>query len=462
LKKLRALILAMTAILITAASGAGILTADALEYDFDKIDKDLAEDVETHHIPAMAVIVVDKDKVLFCKTYGGCKSEDTPFIIGSMSKSFTALAIMQLAEAGKIDLNKSASEYIDMSRWFRSGEDYKKITVKDLLNQTSGFTTFQQFGELEIGDRYGSYYYANANYGLLGLIVEAVSGETYEDYINTHIFKPLGMDHSAVSLDDSKRKGLIEGYRNWFGLAVKSEPDFPSEIKEGRWTNVPAGYLSASIADLGRYLQMYLNGGQNIASAESIQSMFLDSAPCNDEDSTHRYGMGWNTSEKMFAHPMIWHEGLVENYTSNMLILPEEGIAVAVLVNMNDYLIGNGLLGNVAAPLIGEEREAQPHTYLLMHIALDLICLLTFAVSLFPLLTVRRWRNKEKKVRSYVIDILRHIILPTLLLLLPAIAGVPFRVLWLFVKDLFFVITVSAALLICVGIYKLIYLIKNH
>lgn len=78
----------MTAILITAVSGAGILTADALEYDFDKIDKDLAEDVETHHIPAMAVIVVDKDKVLFCKTYGGCKSEDTPFIIGSMSKSF--------------------------------------------------------------------------------------------------------------------------------------------------------------------------------------------------------------------------------------------------------------------------------------------------------------------------------------------------------------------------------------
>ena len=168
----------------------------------------------------MAVIVVDKENVLFSGTYGNCHSIDTPFIIGSMSKSFTALSIMQLVEEGLIDLDTPISEYMDASEWFIDEKDCDRIMIRNLLNQTSGITTYQTFGNLSSTSSYGSHVYANANYGLLGLIIEEVSGLSYEEYVTQNIFEPLGMEHSAASLEKSKENGLIDGYRNYFGVPV--------------------------------------------------------------------------------------------------------------------------------------------------------------------------------------------------------------------------------------------------
>lgn len=92
---------------------------------------------------------------------------------------------------------------------------------------------------------------------------------------------------------------------------------------------------------MGKYLQMYLNGGDNVLSEESINSMFYDNVSV--DGGSYYYGMGWNYSTEMFSKPMLWHAGLVENYTSNMFIIPDEGIAVVVLVNMNDYLVTNNI-----------------------------------------------------------------------------------------------------------------------
>lgn len=116
--------------------------------DYEKISEQIAIDVEKYHIPGMAVIVVDKDNVLFQETYGNCDSIDTPFLIGSMSKSFTALAIIQLVEGGKLDLDNQISEYIDAGKWFIDYTDSNNITIRNLLNQTSGITTYQTFGKL--------------------------------------------------------------------------------------------------------------------------------------------------------------------------------------------------------------------------------------------------------------------------------------------------------------------------
>lgn len=121
------------------------------------IDQQIAEDVEKYHIPGMAVAVVDKDNILFEKTYGDCENIDQPFIIGSMSKSFTALAVMQLSELHKINLDSSIDEYIDTSEWFVKNTDHSRITVKDLLNHTRGITTYQTLGTLKSTDSYGSF-----------------------------------------------------------------------------------------------------------------------------------------------------------------------------------------------------------------------------------------------------------------------------------------------------------------
>ena len=114
----------------------------AEDIDYRAISQQIAQDVEAYRIPAMAVIVVDKNQVVFQETYGENVSPDSPFIIGSMSKSFTALAIMQLVEKGKIDLTAPISTYIDASKWFvKDGQD-EKVTVRDLLHHTSGLGTY--------------------------------------------------------------------------------------------------------------------------------------------------------------------------------------------------------------------------------------------------------------------------------------------------------------------------------
>ncbi|MCM1263593.1 MAG: beta-lactamase family protein [Butyrivibrio sp.] len=309
--------------------GNNALASNEKQPNYDEISRQIAKDAEKYHIPGMAVIVVNADNILFQETYGNCDSIDTPFLIGSMSKSFTALAVMQLVEDGKIDLNSSISAYIDASKWFADSADCNKITVRNLLNQTSGIATYQTFGELKSTDSYGSHVYANVNYGLLGLIVEAVSGISYDEYIANNIFTPLGMEHSAATLKKSKENGLIDGYRNYFGIPIAGEPDYPEEIKDGTWMNIPAGYLSSSISDIGRYLQMYLNDGENIISKESI-------------------------------------------------------------------------------------------------------------------------------------DIMRHIVIPIILLCIPLIVGIPFKVIWLFVKDLCLVLYINAGILITIGIYKLIFCCRKQ
>ncbi|MCM1254368.1 MAG: beta-lactamase family protein [Clostridium sp.] len=435
--------------------GNNVLASNEKQPNYDEISRQIAKDVERYHIPGMAVIVVNADNILFQETYGNCDSIDTPFLIGSMSKSFTALAVMQLVEDGKIDLNSSISEYIDASKWFADSTDCNKITIRNLLNQTSGITTYQTFGELKSTDSYGSHVYANVNYGLLGLIVEAVSGISYDEYMTNNIFTPLGMEHSAAALKKSKENGLIDGYRNYFGIPIAGEPDYPEEIKNGTWTNIPAGYISSSISDIGRYLQMYLNDGENIISKESINSMFYDNVSVND--GLYYYGMGWQYSTEMFSQPMLWHAGLVENYTSNMFILPEQGIAVAVLANMNDYLVCNNLIGNIINPLIGEERQNLPNLYIILHLLIDVICFFLCFISIYAIAAITKWNKKEKKPKTYIIDSMCHIVIPIILLCIPLIAGIPFKVIWLFVKDLCLVLYINAGILITIGIYKLFF-----
>lgn len=155
---------------------------------------------------------------------------------------------------------------------------------------------------------------------------------------------------------------------------------------------------------MGKYLQMYLNGGDNVLSEESINSMFYDNVSV--DGGSYYYGMGWNYSTEMFSKPMLWHAGLVENYTSNMFIIPDEGIAVVVLVNMNDYLVTNNIIGNIVNPLIGEERQNLPNLY---------------------------------------------VILPMILIFIPLIIGIPISVFWLFVKDLCVLFYANAVILIVVG-----------
>ncbi len=426
--------------------------------DYDSVSKVLEKDIKENHIPGMAVIVVNPDEVIFSKTYGNCENIDTPFIIGSMSKSFTALSIMKLVEENKIDITKPISTYIDTSLYFKNKEDGDRIIIKQLLNQNSGIGTYQKLGNLKITKNYGKYEYSNANYNLLGKIIESVSDESYSDYVTKNILEPLGMNHTSATLEESKKKGLIKGYQNYFGIPIAEDPNYPTD--DNSWIQVPAGFISSSASDMGKYLQMYLNQGLNIITEDSVNKMFYDNIPQDDMDRDY-YGMGW-VYTKYYSKKVLTHSGLVENYTSKMFIIPEDNIGIVVLVNMNDYLVTNNLLEDIVKPILGEEKPNVPnHLYLKNHLLLDAIYLVITTIAIYPIVTIRKWKNKNKTKKLYIIDIIRHLIVPLLLILLPAVIAVPFWVIWNFVKDLALVLIVNFLLMISVGLYKISYLLKE-
>lgn len=429
------------------------------DIDYESVSKELDREVKKNHIPGMAVVVVNPNEVVFSKTYGNCESLDTPFIIGSMSKSFTALSIMKLVEEEIIDINKPISTYIDSSLYFKNKEDGDRITVKQLLNQNSGIGTYQKLGNLKITKNYGKYEYSNANYNLLGKIIESVSNESYSNYVAKNIFEPLDMNHTSATLDGSKANRLINGYQNYFGIPIKEKTNYP--LDDNSWIQPSAGFISSSANDLGKYLQMYLNNGLDIITEESINTMFNDYIPQDDIDRDY-YGMGW-VYTKYYSKPILTHSGLVENYTSKMFIIPESNIGVVVLINMNDYLVTNNLLEDIVMPILGEEKPNVPNNlYIKYHLLFNSVYLVITIFSLYSVITIKKWKNKNKTKKLYIIDIIRHLLLPLLLILLPTILRVPFWVIWNFVRDLSLVLIINSLILILMGVYKVIYLLKQR
>lgn len=447
-KIIAALLSAMMILVMCSCNNANAPQINATAGSYDAIDEALSINAEKYHVPAMAVMEVSSDEILFSGCYGECTGNDQDFIIGSLSKSFTAVAVMQLTEKGLVDPDSPITEYMDCSKYFADNTDYARITVRDLLNQTSGIGTYATFGNLASTDSYGSHVYSNANYSLLGVIVQNVTGMSFEDYLQNNVFTPLGMEDTYASLSENAREKMVPGYRNYFGFEIAGEPDYPKDLEEITWTSVPGGYLISSPADMGRYLQMYLRGGEDVISKDSVERMFSENVPGEDEG--EYYGMGWIYAEEN-GKTKIYHTGLVENYVAYMYIFPDEDKAGVVLIAMNDYLVNNMYLDNIIAPLTGKDLPDQSGMYWVMHGIIDLVCILLLAVALYPVITLKKWKTKNKNI---VFEILRHLVLPVGL-----VCGInvvaPLFVIWLFAKDICIVLLTCACLLLLMGLYKL-------
>lgn len=422
---------------------------------YARIDGYLAQSVNRAHIPAMSVTIVDNEKVLLSQTYGKCGSCDVPFLLGSVSKSFTAVCIMQLVEQGKINLDGAVSEYLPNARY---GD---KITVKQLLTHTGGLGGHQNFNNYKIINKQGRHVYANVNYTLLGKIIEQVSGLPYEKYIEQNVFLPLNMTRSAASRTESEKNGLIIGYRSFFGVNVAAKPRYPEGDSD--WISVPAGYLSASTNDLGKYLQMYLNGGGGIISQQSVNAMLYENNIPVEADIPYGYGFGWTRIDEPLKEPVFRHSGLVETGMSCIYILPESGISVAIAVNVNDYFVTKDMTDridwSVALMLMGGEPNViGAFEYTAKHFGYDTAYIAVLVIACLPLcllgIFIKRL-SKGKVALKIIFIVLLHFALPSLLLALPQFFfATPLWVARAFVPDLFITIVLSSALLYAGGIAK--------
>ncbi|QDH20467.1 serine hydrolase domain-containing protein [Saccharibacillus brassicae] len=308
------------------------------------------------HIPGLAVGIVRGDRILYAQGYGsagpgaGPMTAQTPLAIGSTTKSFTALAVMQLVERGEIALDAPVTDYMpefSLADPARSAD----ITVSDLLHQSSGLSTYDGVAFLSRGTgtlehhvadlRKVSqtqpagvgYQYSNLNYNILGAIVERVSGLSYEDYVQRRIFDPLGMHNSFPSPERARtawteRSGLRppSGHQFLFGLTV------PTRLADHSGT-VPSGYLVSTAEDMSKYLLMQMNDGsageERLLSAENTELMRQPSADMHDGSF---YGMGW-----VLTGDSAGHNGTTENTYSEMRI--RDGYGIFVLANSVDPLV---------------------------------------------------------------------------------------------------------------------------
>ena len=463
MKKRKFICTVMIAVVILSMMICSSLSVEATtnQMDFTTVDKYLQTCVKNAHIPALSITIVGKDKVLFSSCYGECDDCDTPFVIGSVSKSFTAVCVMLLVEQGKIELDEIISAYLP------NATDGEKITVSQLLNHTGGLGEYQTLENYHIIHQQNKHHYANVNYSLLGKIIEKVSGLSYEEYVTKNVFEPLDLSHTAATQKESVNNGLMDGYTDYWGFQLKRSHKYPTS--ENAWITASAGYLSSSTNDLGRYLQMYLNGGEDIISKQSVDKMFYGDTVYVEDDVPFWYGYGWATVKEPLPEPVLRHSGLVETGTSCVFIIPESGIGVAITANVNDYFVTNEMMDSlgwgVILMLLGESpNEIADNAYLSSHLLIDLIMLAVFAVAVLPLCSLPRYSEsikKENAVRKVFSLVIYHLILPTVFLLtVPVFFQTPLWVAEAFVPDVFITVIFSATLLFVTCIIKTIILIR--
>ena len=428
------------------------------QIDSVKIKTYLDDVVKAYHIPGMAFYITTPSETLIEKTYGQCSSFNQQFFIGSESKSFTALCIMQLVESGKLNLDDDITKYVDGYSFSQT------VTVQDLLNQTSGFGTHMKLSNVKAKGSYKRHEYANVNYDLLGKIIEAVSGKSYAQYVNENIFTPLGMTLSSADSQSVKEsEHLLKGNRNWFGFFIPSDADYP---KESSWFHEPAGFIATTAYDHQKYLRMYLNNGRtedgsSIISKEAIQVMWYNNVPIDKENSAY-YGMGWNYMNYK-GTDIIFHGGQVENYITYMFILPQKNLAVSFMINGNDEFGMNALMDKVFWNLLSllfnqEAKPVQTFAYALRHILLDILYFAMLSLSVLTFIAALT----KKKVRGEIakticLNILSYILWPTLLLTFTRVFfSTPLWVVKSYVPDLFFVIVLSVVITLTGGIIKVI------
>lgn len=405
-------LLATTASAKPAANGAS----------YDAIDAYVEKEMRRLNMPGVSLAIVEDDQIVHLRGFGRARphgaapTPQTPFVLGSTTKSFTALAVMQLVEAGRIELDAPIQRYLPWF-WVADPKASARITVRHLLNQTSGLPTSS--GEITLADFDASpdaaerqaralstlvltrpagstFEYCNSNYQLLGLIIEAASGETYADYVQRHIFTPLEMSHSYTSPAIARQNGLAVGHQYWFAIPFAA-PNMP--VPHG---SHPAGLLISSAEDMAHYLIAYINGGRygnvQILSAAGIDELQRGVADVRAMGlSLGRYGMGWFV-DTIGQTKIAWHSGTLPDFASYMALLPEQKKGVVLLFNADHYWMNPVLaeFGMGLAALLAGEQPARSVPFVgmipWMLRAQLLIPALQIAGGVATLRLLRRWR----------------------------------------------------------------------
>lgn len=455
------------------------------QIDLKKIDQYINTQFESANIPGLVVSIVKDNKIVYMKGFGyadlsGRKmTSKTPLIIGSTSKSFTALAIMQLVDKKKIELDAPVQKYIP---WFRVYDKNMstQITVRNLLNHTSGlskFGTLKYISNSDLGDLESyvrelrkvklekpvgtTYQYSNENYQILGLIIQEVSGLTYEEYIKKNIFNPLEMKNSFTSKTEALKYGLASGYQLFYGLTVKANLTYPKAY-------LPCGYIISSVDDMSKYMIMQINNGKfngnSVISSIGIKEMHKPAVAMSTKENDNFYGMGWIVGNTC-GIPTIKHDGAIENYRSDIAIIPDGNWGIITMSNINNVFATSDPVSDITTGIICLIKDKYPpekiSKYSKSYIKIDFIFLITIILSSVPLcLILNRYKqliiNQEKMAKNLSMSLIIYFILPSVVILeFGNFTGFTWLYIYRYASDFGYIIILCCILLFITGVIKL-------
>ena len=348
---------------------------DSFAAAIQRFENQIAVDVSADGVGAITAAVVVGNSVVWARGFGWADADlrapagvETIYRTGSISKTFTAVLLMQLVERGLLALDDPVVEHFpEFAQLDGPEEQVRAVTFRQLASHTGGlirepelpFAASGPLGEWaskvlastpttslqsEPGTEYS---YSNIGFGILGLALSRAAGQPFMDLVRELIFEPLGMRNSTFALTPALESYISVGYANHRDGTVDTE--YPAREHAGRGYKVPNGGVYSTVGDLARFVAA-LSGASpvTILSARARREMLTIQTP---EDTTRGYGLGLSIRTTDNGVRLVGHGGSVAGYNAHMVFDPETTIGVILLRN---YGRGNTNLGRAAQELAAE------------------------------------------------------------------------------------------------------------
>jgi len=325
------------------------LIAGNYDYAKEYISWLIKKEMKKNQVMGVSIAIVDNQRIVWAQGFGYADiknkvpaTPETVYPIGSISKLFTVMATMQLAEQGKVDIDQPLQKYLPQFSIKSRFPDSGPITPRTVMTHHSGLPNDMPKGALtseppstllyRLKDEYVAYptnyvlAYSNVAMALLGLMVEQVSDTEFSEHLDQSVFDPIGMRHSSFKLTPEIKGLLSNGYRNG------------NEAKQIQLRDVATGSMYSNVLDLSRFIQMLFAKGQvdnrQILQPDSIDEMLRPQNEAVVLDFDQRIGLGWFlTYAGKNREKIASHGGNMPLFHTSLAILPEKKIGVVVLTN---------------------------------------------------------------------------------------------------------------------------------
>jgi CubicO group peptidase (beta-lactamase class C family)/D-alanyl-D-alanine dipeptidase len=358
----------------TAAGQAMVRPRAGLEEAVARLEGFIHEETKVHGLPAISIALVEGKQIVWARGFGLAKPADgieataeTVYRVGSVSKLFTDLAVMQLVEKGELDLDAPVTKYLPD---FAPHNSFNTpITLRQLMAHRSGLVRESPVGNYfdATGPSLGATVrslnttdlvyapgtktkYSNAAIATVGRVVETAKGEPFGSYVKRAVLHPIGMKASDFEATPELAKRLAVGQMWTYDGRTFDAPTFPLGT-------APAGNLYSTVLDLGQFLIALLDEGRPVVKPETLRAMWTPQFA--DKEAKRGFGLGFNIGA-LDDRRRIGHNGAVYGFATEVAVMPDDGIGVVVVITKDCANTIAGRIGNAALRMLLALKAGKP------------------------------------------------------------------------------------------------------